>query len=54
MSGVPDGQLTAVLNDCQHLGRVVHLPDDGSGDFDFPRDYKAWMRAWEEGRVDHG
>jgi hypothetical protein len=51
MAGVPDPDLTAVLDDPWHLARRIDLPDDGSGDFDFPRDHNAWWQAYREGRI---
>lgn len=51
MCGVPDSDLTSVLDDPRHLPHRIDLPDDGSGDFDYPRDYDAWWRAWRDGRI---
>lgn len=52
MNGIQGDRLSSVLDDPRHLGRRVDIPDDGSGDFDYPRDHAAWWGAWREGRID--
>jgi hypothetical protein len=51
MAGVPDSELTTILDSPHHLTRRLNIPDDGSGDFDYPRDYDAWHKAYHDHRI---